>query len=64
MLFDLDEKIQKKLKDIEFVESASINVDTQNTLLESLEQSDNEVKGRFNSAQEMFSHMMKEWEQE
>lgn len=60
----LDEKTQKRLNDIEFVESASINVDTQNALLESLENNDEDVKGKFSNAKDMFSHMMKEWEQE
>lgn len=57
----LDEKTQKRLNDIEFVESASTSVATQNALLESLENEN--VKGRFSSAEDMFSHMMKEWEE-
>ena len=58
-----DEKIQKKLNNIAFAESASTNVETRNSLIESLENDDEEVKGRFSSAEDMFSHMMKEWEE-
>ena len=58
----LDEKLQKQLKDINFVESASTNPVTQNTLLESLES--DQTEGRFKNAEDMFSHMMKEWEDE
>ena len=58
----LDEKLQKQLEDINFVESASTNPVTQNALLESLES--DKTEGRFKNAEDMFSHMMKEWEDE
>ena len=58
----LDEKLQKQLDNINFVESASTNPVTQNTLLESLES--DQTEGRFKNAEDMFSHMMKEWEDE
>ena len=58
----LDEKLQKQLEDINFAESASTNPVTQNALLESLES--DQTEGRFKNAEDMFSHMMKEWEDE
>ena len=58
----LDEKLQKRLNDINFVESVTNNVETQNALLESLES--DQTEGRFKNAEDMFSHMMKEWEDE
>lgn len=58
----LDEKLQKRLNDINFVESATNNAETQNALLESLDS--DQTEGRFKNAEEMFSHMMKEWEDE
>lgn len=58
----LDEKLQKQLDNINFVESATNNVETQNALLESLES--DQTEGRFKNAEDMFSHMMKEWEDE
>ena len=58
----LDEKLQKRLNDISFVESVTNNVETQNALLESLESG--QTEGRFKNAEDMFSHMMKEWEDE
>ena len=57
-----DEKLQKQLEDISFAESASTNPVTQNALLESLES--DQTEGRFKNAEDMFSHMMKEWEDE
>ena len=58
----LDEKTKKQLRDIEFVEAATNNMETQNALLESLES--NQTEGRFKNAEDMFSHMIKEWEDE
>ena len=58
----LDEKTKKQLRDVEFVEAATNNVETQNALLESLES--DQTEGRFKNAEDMFSHMMKEWEDE
>lgn len=58
----LDEKLQKRLNDINFVESVTNNVETQNALLESLDS--DQTEGRFKNAEDMFSHMMKEWEDE
>ena len=60
-MFEFDEVTRKKLEDLEFVESASTNVDTQNALLEALD-TDDETKGRFNTAEDMFAHMQKEWD--
>ena len=58
----LDEKLQKRLNDINFVESVTNNVETQNALLESLDS--DQTEGRFKNAEDMFSQMMKEWEDE
>ena len=58
----LDEKTKKQLRDIEFVEAATNNVETQNALLESLKS--DQTEGRFKNAEDMFSHMIKEWEDE
>ena len=59
MPLNLDAQTQKKLNDIEFVESATNNIETQNALLESLDS--DQIEGRFKNAEDMFSHMMKEW---
>ena len=59
---ELDEKMRKTLRDIEFIESTSSNIDTQNALFESLESSKQE--GRFKNADEMFTHMKKEWDED
>ena len=59
---ELDEKTRKKFKDIEFVERVTINSETQNALLESLESSEQE--GRFKNANEMFAFMKKEWNED
>ena len=66
MHLNLDEKIQKKLNDIEFVESASTNYETQNALLESLsdERNPDEWVGPFDSAEDMFDCFDKEMNQE
>ena len=61
-MIELDELIQRNLKDIEFVEAATTNPETQCALLESIQS--NTTVGRFRNAEDMFSHMMKEWEQE
>lgn len=63
MILNLDEQTQKKLNNVEFVESVTNNVETQNVLLESLN-SDEQSEGRFKNAEDMFAHMMKEWEDE
>lgn len=62
-MIELTEKERKNLRILEFVESASTNPITQNVLLESLN-SDEQSEGRFKNSEEMFSHMMKEWEEE
>lgn len=62
-MIELTEKERKNLRILEFVESASTNPITQNVLLESLN-SDEQIEGRFKNPEEMFSHMMKEWEEE
>ena len=62
MIEIFNENVKRKLENIAFVEAASTNVETQNALLESLETEN--VEGRFSSAESMFSHMVKEWEQE
>ena len=61
-MIELTEKERKNLRILEFVESASTNPITQNVLLESLN-SDEQSEGRFKNSEEMFSHMMKEWEE-
>ena len=60
-MFEFDTATKKKLQDLEFVESASTNVKTQNALLEALEE-DASRKPRFKNATEMFTQMQKEWE--
>ena len=59
---ELDEKTRKKFRDVEFVERVSTNSETQTALLESLESSEKE--GRFKNADEMFTHMKKEWNED
>ena len=62
-MFEFDELTRKKLEDLEFVESASTNADTQNALLEALD-TESQAEGRFKTAEEMFEHMQKEWDNE
>ena len=66
MPLNLDEKTKKQLEDIEFVESASTNYETQNALLESLsdERNPDEWVGPFDSAEDMFDCFDKEMNEE
>ena len=62
----LDEKTKKQLEDIEFVEAATTNYETQNALLESLSEERHADKwvGPFDSVEDMFDCFDKEMNEE
>ena len=66
MKVELDEKTRKHFRDIEFVESASTNSETQSALLESLNEDRDPDKwaGPFDSVEAMSSSFEKEMEEQ
>ena len=62
----LDEKTKKQLRDIEFVEAVTSDIETQNLLLESLsgEKNPDNWVGPFASVDDMSDYFVKEMEKE
>ena len=62
----LDKKTKKQLKDIEFVEAVTGDIETQNLLLESLsgEKNPDNWVGPFSSVDDMSDYFVKEMEKE
>ena len=62
----LDEKLQKRLNDINFVESVTTDLETQNLLLESLsgEKNPDNWVGPFDSVEAMFDYFDQEMQRD
>lgn len=66
MFENLGEKAKEKLQDIEFVESITTDVETQNLLLESIsgEKNPDNWVGPFDSTEDMFDHFDREMQKD